>query len=186
VCRGQRKNRRYQSRLREVRHRDEGGGDNRSGRRRARIDRIRVSQVRTRDKRALASASTKWTRCLVLRERAACASAKEWQWLSSPPPRHLTEIGLTGSFCHPLIIWRTHIGVLRSEWQMGTNENLEPSSAWRVVISSARRVLTGRNRDDGRRRFCRFLAATTTHRYAWRLTCSRRVPFPQWLLACAR
>ena len=44
-----------------------------------------------------------------------------------------------------------------------------------------RRVLTGRNRDDGRRRFCRFLAATATYRYAWRLTCSRRVPRqPLW------
>src|SRR5262249_46245325 len=40
---------------------------------------------------------------------------------------------------------------------------------------STRRVLTGRNRDDERRRFCRFLAATATHRYAWHPTCSRRV-----------
>jgi hypothetical protein len=27
-------------------------------------------------------------------------------------------------------------------------------------------VTTGRNRDDGRRLFCRFLTATPTHRYA--------------------
>jgi len=45
-------------------------------------------------------------------------------------------------------------------------------------LNSTRRVLTGRNRDDERRRFCRFLAATTTHWYAWHLTCSRRVILP--------
>ena len=38
-----------------------------------------------------------------------------------------------------------------------------------------RRVTTGRNRDDRRSLFCRFLAATPTHRYAFYLTCSRRV-----------
>jgi hypothetical protein len=42
-------------------------------------------------------------------------------------------------------------------------------------LDSTRRVSTGRNRDDERRRFCRFLAATATHRYAWHLTCSWRV-----------
>src|ERR1043166_3463042 len=33
--------------------------------------------------------------------------------------------------------------------------------------SSTRRVSTGHNRDDERSRFCRFLTATPTHRYAW-------------------
>jgi hypothetical protein len=72
-------------------------------------------------------------------------------------------------------------GGARARCQMGGKENLEPSVPWCVVIPGARRVLTGRNRDDERRRFCRVLAATTTHRHAWRLTCSRRVPFPLWL-----
>src|SRR5690242_10895874 len=51
----------------------------------------------------------------------------------------------------------------------------ETYSALLRYPDSTRRVLTGRNRDDERRRFCRFLAATATHRYAWHLTCSRRV-----------
>src|SRR5689334_13063192 len=51
----------------------------------------------------------------------------------------------------------------------------KPNSALLRYPDSTRRVLTGRNRDDERRRFCRFLAATATHRYAWHLACSRRV-----------
>lgn len=35
-----------------------------------------------------------------------------------------------------------------------------------ALLVCACRVTTGRNRDDGRGQFCRFLAATTTHRYA--------------------
>ena len=44
-----------------------------------------------------------------------------------------------------------------------------------AFLSCTRRVATGRNREDGRGLFCRFLTATATHRYAWRLTCSWRV-----------
>jgi hypothetical protein len=53
-----------------------------------------------------------------------------------------------------------------------------PVETWAALLrylDSTRRVSTGRNRDDERRRFCRFLAATATHGYAWHLTCSRRV-----------
>jgi len=48
----------------------------------------------------------------------------------------------------------------------GGMQTLEPGGPQCVVTPGARRLSTGRNRDDGRRRFCRFLAATTTHRYA--------------------
>lgn len=44
-----------------------------------------------------------------------------------------------------------------------------------AFLSCTRRVATGRNGEDGRSLFCRFLTATATHRYAWRLTRSRRV-----------
>jgi hypothetical protein len=56
-----------------------------------------------------------------------------------------------------------------------TSRRVETRAALLRYLDSTRRVLTGRNRDDERRRFCRFLAATATHRYAWHLTCSRRV-----------
>jgi hypothetical protein len=36
-----------------------------------------------------------------------------------------------------------------------------------ALTSGTRRVATGRNREDGRSLFCRFLAATPTHRYAF-------------------
>ena len=52
----------------------------------------------------------------------------------------------------------------------------EPSACPRVV-PCMRRVTTGRNGDDGRSLFCRFLAAAPTHRYAFCLTRSRRVRF---------
>ena len=54
-----------------------------------------------------------------------------------------------------------------------------PSSRNRIrqlaFLSCTRRVATGRNGEDGRSLFCRFLTATATHWYAWRLTCSWRV-----------
>ena len=48
--------------------------------------------------------------------------------------------------------------------------NGTPSETFR----DTRRVTTGRNRDGGRSQFCRFLAAASTHRYAFCLTYSRR------------
>ena len=43
------------------------------------------------------------------------------------------------------------------------------------VVGRVRRVTTGHNGEDGRRAFCRFLPATSTHRYRLHLTCSRRL-----------
>jgi hypothetical protein len=74
----------------------------------------------------------------------------------------------TNVYWHP----RAPAGGRRPSWYAAIKSNLGCGTA---LSNSGRRVLTGRNRDDERRRFCRFLAPTAMHRYAWHLTCSRRL-----------
>ena len=80
---------------------------------------------------------------------------------------------MVGGDRRPLRI--TELGTAATRAQGETSRRGETWAALLRYLDSTRRVLTGRNRDDERRRFCRFLAATATHRYAWHLTCSRRV-----------
>ena len=58
--------------------------------------------------------------------------------------------------------------VMRCAYRQGRTftVHIEPETVARVR-STVRRVTTGRNRDRWTQLFCRFLAATTTHRYAW-------------------
>src|ERR1700733_7011174 len=70
------------------------------------------------------------------------------------------------------LAWQSRPGARKFRF-IGT-ETVKPIGRSNIAVRT-RWVTTGRNGDDGRSLFCRFLAAAPTHRYAFHLTCSQRV-----------
>ena len=56
---------------------------------------------------------------------------------------------------------------IRRSKGLGNKADKHEPAALERVNKRTRPVSTGRNREDGRSLFCRFLTATSTHRYAW-------------------